>query len=1338
MVSASFQQLDFRGGEWSDTAQGRVTDPNYPRALAASLNGMPMETGAWTRRPGLRFLGLTRHGAPAKLFEFTLSTNEPYQIELTDGFLRMWAGLALVMADNASGYGILGVSTDTPAVVTTTGFPGTWANGDTAYFFINSTPCGSTALCNRQFTIGNLNATDGTFALYDPITGAAIDGSTLAYNPTMSPNPDTVAKVFELATPYTSGSWSKVRAAYTIASAGLSAANNSQATFFHPTIPPQTLVPAVAEPFALSVQAFTDGPYLDLNQTTTTLTPGGLSGSITMTASSTIGINNDNGFQATDVGRAIRFMSSQPDWAIGTSYAKAAQVTGADDNIYQAVLANVGVDPTTDDGTHWLILGLTVQWVWMLITAVADTTHVTATVQGVASQFQETATVIGNTLASVSAQTQWQLGFFSDTTGYPILGTYHDGRLCLANAIQENRLDLSVSDDYFNFCPTALDGTVSDDNAIAAVESSNELDAVYWLLSTGDGLIAGAQGGEWRLRASMLDDPITPTNLSARKVSRFGSDTATEAIIPWGRPVFIQRAKHKLIALRQATEIAYDGDNITREADQITAPGIEEIRWRQEPDLTMYMRRSDGTLAGCVYRSSAYNFQYSQATSINDVNFQGFFPVQHAYNRSFLSISSGPSYDGKSSALYAVTNQTDNTKPDYNVCHVEYLMPLFTPALADWAQFFVDGGASPCCSREFLVSNGDPFNGVRIYGLTYLNGLPASASIGGLDLGDHTVANGSIDLPFGTPAAFTQAFFEGLNNGTDYGAYGDTATFFTPSSGTLPPHPANNIGSYVNASETHGKFGAMDIDLGAGVVYGWNNTDGFLDAFNYGTFALNYQVALSSLLHGHSWGATAVAAGNDGYLYTAVDGTSHSPFLKVNPTNPSDYTVHGTSSSSGAASGSQSADGYAMRIPLGGLLPITVNGHHFLQFTCNATLSSANEISIFDGDTMCFGQGSVFYTDEPYAATCLGPVNYGTDNAGIPQYEANFFIVGYKGTFSSGDTIGLYRCAFAVEGAVNVAAGLETWTGAYFPIGKIAPVTVDATWTTFNTVSHPIYCATDNTIVFGVSCTDSVAHTSYLLKVSAIGEIVWKIADAPVPPTNLQYQTARKTPYGATYAYFGPGTNAPLNVINLKNGTLTTTAFQTTLLDLGQDFFDEADGGIVLVDPEWSWGTNPTFLGAWSIANGAAGATGYLSKLYLGLDGRGLSVTRNYAFPGSFGLTYTSQGMLLPPNYGQDAGTRNGPAFGKVRRIQEYAVKLVRTQGISFGSDNFNANTMKPAPLQINRNGAGVQPPALFSDTIATSVDNDYSFGAQLSWEITRPYPATIAIISGYIESVDK
>ena len=96
MAEASFAQVSFLGGEWSQRMQGRFDRPDYRTALNVCLNAFPTETGAWTRRPGSRFAATTRGGATGKLIKNDFQAAAAYTMEFTDGFLRFFSGATLV------------------------------------------------------------------------------------------------------------------------------------------------------------------------------------------------------------------------------------------------------------------------------------------------------------------------------------------------------------------------------------------------------------------------------------------------------------------------------------------------------------------------------------------------------------------------------------------------------------------------------------------------------------------------------------------------------------------------------------------------------------------------------------------------------------------------------------------------------------------------------------------------------------------------------------------------------------------------------------------------------------------------------------------------------------------------------------------------------------------------------------------------------------------------------------------------------------------------------------------------------------------------------------------
>src|SRR5215472_18161501 len=172
MPSASWAQTSFLGGEWSETAQGRFDDPVYEAALNVCLNGLPIESGAWTRRPGTMFAQTTRNGAAGRVIGFNHKQAQANTLEFTDGHLRIRQGATLVTQNDS--VVVSSISTANPAVVLLASAV-TWATADQAYFTGLSTSC--PLLQNRVFSLTMVDTTH--FSLSDPLTGATIDGSTL-------------------------------------------------------------------------------------------------------------------------------------------------------------------------------------------------------------------------------------------------------------------------------------------------------------------------------------------------------------------------------------------------------------------------------------------------------------------------------------------------------------------------------------------------------------------------------------------------------------------------------------------------------------------------------------------------------------------------------------------------------------------------------------------------------------------------------------------------------------------------------------------------------------------------------------------------------------------------------------------------------------------------------------------------------------------------------------------------------------------------------------------------------------------------------------------------------
>jgi hypothetical protein len=309
----------------------------------------------------------------------------------------------------------------------------------------------------------------------------------------------------------------------------------------HPTYPPRKIERASDTSWSITDIDFQDGPYLNTNATGTTLTLSGTSGSVTVTASAATGINNDTGFQTTDVGRLIRWQ-----------------------------------DPANN-------------WTWLEITARASTTSVTATIQG-------------PNASATTATTSWRLGVWSATTGYPACVTFHQNRLTFAGPTEyPQRIDMSVTSDFENFAPTDQDGTVTDDKAVATSLSADNVNSIIWLSDDEKGLIVGTVGGEWVIRPNDNGGVITPSNIQGTRSSAFGSANIQPARVG-NAVVFTQRSGLKLRELSYVFEDdGYRAPDMTLIAEHITQSGIIEMAHQNEPQSIVWMCLTDGTLVGMTY-----------------------------------------------------------------------------------------------------------------------------------------------------------------------------------------------------------------------------------------------------------------------------------------------------------------------------------------------------------------------------------------------------------------------------------------------------------------------------------------------------------------------------------------------------------------------------------------------------------------------------------------------------------------------------------------------------------------------------------------------------------------
>lgn len=197
---------------------------------------------------------------------------------------------------------------------------------------------------------------------------------------------------------------------------------------------------------------------------------------------------------------------------------------------------------------------------------------------------------------NITAVTDWKLGAWSTTTGFPSCVSFFEQRLVFASTTNNPQtLYFSKSGDYENF----TSGTNADDAMIYTI-ASNQVNVIEALKATRT-LIVMTTGGEYSVSSGSSQDAITPTNINIRKQSNYGS-AGVDALSIGNATIFLQRAKRKIRELAYNFDSdGYQAPDMTILAEHITESGITQMDYQQEPFSIVWCVRTDGVLAGLTY-----------------------------------------------------------------------------------------------------------------------------------------------------------------------------------------------------------------------------------------------------------------------------------------------------------------------------------------------------------------------------------------------------------------------------------------------------------------------------------------------------------------------------------------------------------------------------------------------------------------------------------------------------------------------------------------------------------------------------------------------------------------
>lgn len=300
---------------------------------------------------------------------------------------------------------------------------------------------------------------------------------------------------------------------------------------------------------------------------------------------------------------------------------------------------------------------------------------------------------------------------WNDTDGYPSFGTFYEDRLV---CVKDENIRGSVSGDYENFTP----GT-DDSDSIDFTILGRTVNTVQWM-EPRESLIIGTNGSEWKMGTDSNNEALTPTNVMARQQTSYGCADIMPVTVGHST-LFVQKALRKIREFTWQIETeGYVAPDLTLLAEHITASGIVEIAYQQEPLSIVWCCLTDGSLIGMTYLRDQDVIGWHKHPIDGDVE--------------SIAVIPGDGYD----ELWAIVERTINGA---TVRYVEMMGALFTD---DAATFTVNKGLN-----AFFVDAGITYNSTAattITGLDHLEGEEVAILADGSVKPNQTVESGQITL----------------------------------------------------------------------------------------------------------------------------------------------------------------------------------------------------------------------------------------------------------------------------------------------------------------------------------------------------------------------------------------------------------------------------------------------------------------------------------------------------------------------------------------------------------------------------------------------------------------
>lgn len=460
----------------------------------------------------------------------------------------------------------------------------------------------------------------------------------------------------------------------------------------HPKYPPMKLLRFSATNWDLAFVNFIDGPYAPIqavDPVNFTLTAFSLSGNSNITLGSNVNVTACIGTS----GSLIQVVVDKPcKFATGDQVFLAA-ITGTTE-------ANGSWTVTRIDSFNFLLQGSSFAHgyvsggqIWPVTFVTTDAGRLIRIEAGTTWSWATITSYIGPTRVNIQIQTtiasgtlnSFRLGAFSQTTGYPGTACFHEDRLSFAGCPGDpERIFASNTSDYENFAPTQPDGTVIDSNALTFGLNANDVNLVEWLNSDEKALLGGTTSAEWTIRPSLTSEAMTPTNISAKRSTKWGS-TSLQPVTVSKSTMYIQRGGRKLREFMYYFDIdGYRSTDMTELAEHITGTGVIDIAYQSIPISCVWLVRNDGVLIGMTYDRDMSQLRsgWHQHYLGGQSDASGTIPIVE-------SIGVIPSPDGTRDDLWLIVQRWINGSV---VRTVEFMTKIFEDIDPQQNAFMVDCG----------------------------------------------------------------------------------------------------------------------------------------------------------------------------------------------------------------------------------------------------------------------------------------------------------------------------------------------------------------------------------------------------------------------------------------------------------------------------------------------------------------------------------------------------------------------------------------------------------------------------------------------------------------------